>query len=256
MLKGTDLAKAILKAKDRYALLSLGSEESIAVEDGYLNIEDEAVRKVYTKMAAQVHPDRLRGFSQATEAFQALVRAYELCCKPELRADESDDSRESDDDDDDEEEESDESDDESESEQAAAVAADSSDEEPPEADSEDELLSCRVVKYQSGARPAAAARKASPAPKPTKKAKARKSPGKHSNAGAHRTCVRCPRCAAEWGDHLRSEGAEHFFSDFMQGRRQVHCLSCLFEFGCLTAGHGCPFCKRPFEYRCARPPAT
>ena len=46
--------------------------------------------------AARVHPDKLLGCADAKEAFQALVRAYELCCKPEQRADDSEDSRESD----------------------------------------------------------------------------------------------------------------------------------------------------------------
>lgn len=39
------------------------------------------------------------------------------------------------------------------------------------------------------------------------------------------------------------------YTDFMRGQRQVHCLSCLLEFGCLTASHHCPFCTRAFEYR-------
>ena len=88
---------AILQAKDRYALLSLGSVTPIKVgPDGYLNLEDEELRKVYTRLAARVHPDKLLGCADAKEAFQALVRAYELCCKPEQRADDSEDSRESD----------------------------------------------------------------------------------------------------------------------------------------------------------------
>ena len=34
--------------------------------------------------------------------------------------------------------------------------------------------------------------------------------------------------------------------------RQVHCQTCLLEFGCLTATHRCPFCERTYEYRPAR----
>ena len=29
----------------------------------------------------------------------------------------------------------------------------------------------------------------------------------------------------------------------------MHCLTCLLEFGCLTAGHHCPCCERGFEFR-------
>ena len=103
-----ELAREVLKAKDRYALLSLGSDTPIKPDaEGFLNLEDEDVRRVYLKMAARIHPDKIPGFADGTKAFQALVRAYELCCKPDLRADDSDDSR-------DEEEEDDEEDDEEE----------------------------------------------------------------------------------------------------------------------------------------------
>ena len=109
MLSGEELARAVLKAKDRYALLSLGSAVPVVLTaDGYLNLEDEEVRKCYMKIASRIHPDKLPGCSDATKAFQALVRAYELCCKPELRADDSDDSRDEDDEDEDEEEDEDE----------------------------------------------------------------------------------------------------------------------------------------------------
>ena len=95
MLSGVELAKAVLKAKTRYELLSLGSNDGSIVEgkDGYLNKDDEEVRRCYMRIATKIHPDKLVGFADATKAFQALVRAYELCCKPDLRGDESDDSR-------------------------------------------------------------------------------------------------------------------------------------------------------------------
>ena len=106
MLFGEELARAVLKAKDRYELLSLGSAVPVVLTaDGFLNLEDEEVRKCYTKIAARIHPDKLPGCSDATKAFQALVRAYELCCKPELRADDSDDSRDDDEEDDDDDDE-------------------------------------------------------------------------------------------------------------------------------------------------------
>ena len=40
---------------------------------------------------------------------------------------------------------------------------------------------------------------------------------------------------------------EPMYTEFMRGRTQVHCLTCLLEFGCLTASH-CPCCARP-QYR-------
>ena len=97
-----ELAREVLKAKDRYALLSLGSDTPIKPDaEGFLNLEDEDVRRVYLKMAARIHPDKIPGFADGTKAFQALVRAYELCCKPDLRADDSDDSRDEDEEEDD-----------------------------------------------------------------------------------------------------------------------------------------------------------
>jgi len=81
----------------RYALMSLGSEFRLEVgADGFLNMEDSDVRKVYLKISQKIHPDKLPHYSDATRAFQMCVRAYELICKPELRANESDDSRDED----------------------------------------------------------------------------------------------------------------------------------------------------------------
>ena len=57
MLTGDALVRAVLKAKDRYALLSLGSEVPIVLSDGYVNLEDEEIRRSYTKIAARIHPD-------------------------------------------------------------------------------------------------------------------------------------------------------------------------------------------------------
>jgi curved DNA-binding protein CbpA len=100
MLRGAELARAILRAPNRYALLSLGCSDGRTIElgaDGFLNHEDEEVRKCYTRLAVHCHPDRCADVPDATKAFQALVRAYELTCKPDLRADDSEDSRSEDD---------------------------------------------------------------------------------------------------------------------------------------------------------------
>ena len=95
--RGTQLVRLVLAAKDRYALLSLGTTEKIREdEDGFLNVEDEDVKRAYHRLARQIHPDKHPGCADAMRAFQALVRAYELCSNPESRAAESDDSREED----------------------------------------------------------------------------------------------------------------------------------------------------------------
>ena len=274
LLSGVDLARAVLKAKDRYELLSLGSIEPIRVgDDGFLNVEDEDVRRVYIKMSVKIHPDKLREFPEATKAFQALVRAYELCCKPDLREDESDDSRSGgDESDDDQEEEAgdDESDDDDEAAapEAAAPAAPrarakaptsyaevDSDEDLDEDSDEDEAPKKRAPKRA----PKAKAGKQPPRKKKPPKAKKKKAPRQRrrrstaantrGDAAERRTGVSCPRCSSGWGDHLRGEGQEGLYTEFMRGARQVSCTSCLFEFGCLSAGHACPDCSAPFEYR-------
>eukprot|EP00929_Paragymnodinium_shiwhaense_P080905 TRINITY_DN42237_c0_g1_i1.p1 TRINITY_DN42237_c0_g1~~TRINITY_DN42237_c0_g1_i1.p1 ORF type:complete len:562 (+),score=161.94 TRINITY_DN42237_c0_g1_i1:107-1792(+) len=68
-----------------------------------------------------------------------------------------------------------------------------------------------------------------------------------SNEGCHRTDVRCPRCKASWGS--KSEGNPDYYYNFMmQGLRTFPCATCLCSFGCFTAEHICPHCKRLFEY--------
>ena len=275
LLSGVDLARAVLKAKDRYELLSLGSAEPIRVgDDGFLNVEDEDVRRVYIKMSVKIHPDKLREFPEATKAFQALVRAYELCCKPDLREDESDDSRSGgDESDDDEEEEAgdDESDDDDEAAapEAAAPAAPrarakaptsyaevDSDEDLDEDSDEDEAPKKRAPKRAPKAKAGKQPPRKKKAPTAKKKKKAPRQRRRRStaantrgDAAERRTGVSCPRCSSGWGDHLRGEGQEGLYTEFMRGARQVSCTSCLFEFGCLSAGHACPDCSAPFEYR-------
>ena len=233
------MAKAVLAAKSRYSLLSLGSTDGPIFEDkdGYLNKEDEEVRRCYMRIAARIHPDKLVGFAEATNAFQALVRAYELCCKPDLRGDESDDSREEEDDEDGAEAE--------EEEEKKAVGSSSS--------------SAVVSKTKgSNARSSSSggsggrAKPSAAQSKHGSKSTASKPKRKKGAAECHRTGVRCPRCHSDWGSHLKSEGREALYTSFMRGQCQVHCLSCLFEFGCNTASHHCPHCTRRFEYRPAQ----
>ena len=77
----------------RYVLLSLGAPIPLVVDkEGFLNFDDAEVRKMYLRISQKIHPDKLPHYADATAAFQKCARAYELVCKPELRADEEDDS--------------------------------------------------------------------------------------------------------------------------------------------------------------------
>jgi curved DNA-binding protein CbpA len=204
MLNGVAMVNAVLAAKTRYALLSLGSDDGpiLVDKEGYLNKEDEEVRRCYTRIAARVHPDKLTGCPDATRAFQALVRAYELCCKPDVRGDESDDSR-------DDEEDDDNSDDSSVNEEEEAMAPERA--APPKLSSAKGSAKKAVDK---------AAKKNASKRKASSKARAKPTPPE-DNAQECRTGVRCPRCHTEWGAHLKSEGREALYTSFMRGQRQV-----------------------------------
>lgn len=68
-----------------------------------------------------------------------------------------------------------------------------------------------------------------------------------SNDGCHRTQIYCPRCTAEWG--LPDSGVETYDYNFMMmGLKTYNCALCLFDYGCMTAIHKCPFCRKDFEY--------
>lgn len=68
-----------------------------------------------------------------------------------------------------------------------------------------------------------------------------------SNDGCHRTQLFCPRCTAEWG--LPDSGVEQYDYNFMMmGLKTYNCALCLFDYGCMTAIHKCPFCRKEFEY--------
>ena len=74
-----------------------------------------------------------------------------------------------------------------------------------------------------------------------KKGKAQPSLGR-SNENCYRTKITCPRCYAPWG--LPDSGLQPWeYTVFMQGLKTYHCCRCLQSFGCMTAGHSCPFCK-------------
>lgn len=68
-----------------------------------------------------------------------------------------------------------------------------------------------------------------------------------SNEGCFRTEVQCPRCKVAWG--APCEGNPPYYYNFMmQGLRCFTCSTCLTSFGCYSAVHLCPCCRRPFEY--------
>jgi hypothetical protein len=41
---------------------------------------------------------------------------------------------------------------------------------------------------------------------------------------------------------------EYFYNFLMMGLKQYYCSTCLCEFGCCSAVHLCPFCRKSFEY--------
>lgn len=69
-----------------------------------------------------------------------------------------------------------------------------------------------------------------------------------SNAGCKRTRVRCPRCKTSWSESSVEGNPEYFYNFLMTGIKSFNCATCLLEFGCMTALHECPFCRKSIEY--------
>jgi len=68
-----------------------------------------------------------------------------------------------------------------------------------------------------------------------------------SNSGCHKTKVACPQCKQTWGTgDLGLEDAAYNF--LMMGIKKYICGRCFCKFGCMTAIHYCPHCKKTFEY--------
>jgi len=68
-----------------------------------------------------------------------------------------------------------------------------------------------------------------------------------SNEGCYKTPVHCPRCSSPWGEGV--DGLEPAaYSHMMTGIKTYCCSTCLLDFGCMTAMHKCPFCKKSYEY--------
>lgn len=69
-----------------------------------------------------------------------------------------------------------------------------------------------------------------------------------SNDGCYRTRVCCPRCKQPWNEGTLDGNPEYCYNFLMTGLKQYTCSTCLCEFGCMTAIHRCPFCKKQFEF--------
>ena len=67
------------------------------------------------------------------------------------------------------------------------------------------------------------------------------------NSGCHLTKVKCPRCRDVWSSSdLGLEDSAYNF--LMLGIKQYICGGCFLKFGCMTALHFCPHCRKSFEY--------
>ena len=67
------------------------------------------------------------------------------------------------------------------------------------------------------------------------------------NGGCFPTVLKCPRCKDVWNTkNLGLEDAAYNF--MMQGIKQYMCGGCFAKFGCMTAIHRCPHCRKSFEY--------
>jgi hypothetical protein len=69
-----------------------------------------------------------------------------------------------------------------------------------------------------------------------------------SNEGCKRTRVLCPRCCEPWSERALEGNPDYYYNFLMMGLKQYYCSTCLCEFGCCSASHTCPYCRKTFEY--------
>lgn len=81
----------------------------------------------------------------------------------------------------------------------------------------------------------------------TKKGKKKAAQISRSNEGCFRTQISCPRCNTRWGDKVEGN-PEWYYNVMMQGLKSFHCATCLLKFGCMSAKHSCPSCRKPVAY--------
>ena len=67
------------------------------------------------------------------------------------------------------------------------------------------------------------------------------------NSGCYLTKIKCPRCRDNWNPcDLGLEDSAYNF--LMLGIKQYICGGCFLKFGCMTALHFCPHCRKSFDY--------
>jgi hypothetical protein len=68
-----------------------------------------------------------------------------------------------------------------------------------------------------------------------------------SNQGCFKTPIHCPRCDMEWGkaELGLEDGAYNWF---MMAVKEYVCGRCACQFGCMTATHRCPHCRKKYDY--------
>jgi hypothetical protein len=209
------IAKQALELKqDPLKLLSLQASAPFTAESP---VSD--VRRAYMRLAQLIHPDKLSAvFSQATEAFQALVQAFDAFANRELtappkptrtrqpkpkpaapvgtaklgKADAPKRAR-------------------------AVRAKDVSSSEPSSSDSDEEVAAAALPNY--------APRK------------------QRSNDGCFITPMGCPNCQTPWVPDTPKA-----YTLVMAYGVKVHCETCLLHYGWATALHCCPRCKKQVDY--------
>ena len=207
----------------------------------------DSCRSNYRRLAGLIHPDRIKSqFEHATEAFQKLVRVFEMVSDPKVRhelqrrlapsaarapksrqakakttpkskrktaksspaASKKKTKKDSDASDDDGSD--------------SFIVHDGSSEESEEdevasSDGDVEVDYAETYEDDLGLRPSKA----------------------RDNTGCYRTKIACPNCRERWQpDDDRS------YVLFMKYGVKMHCATCLFQFGPATALHFCPLCKK------------
>ena len=51
-----------------------------------------------------------------------------------------------------------------------------------------------------------------------------------------------------WRGGEQEGNPDYFYTHLMTGLRTFTCSTCLCDFGCMTAQHRCPHCRRPYLY--------
>lgn len=247
------LARRVLEA-DGNPFLTLSLAPDMAPVAANTPLAD--ARRSYMRLAALIHPDKLKGsFDQATEAFQSLVRSFEVFADPKTRV-------------------------------VAARRATSTKAKRSPATRKSarpvEKKCTKVSGVTSTAAPRKKARKgtvaisdeddfvddasASSLESEAEDTASDSDSGDETEVDARgppavstsrapigvartgplykETTVGCPNCRTRWEPDAKTQ-----YSLFMgPWGRQVHCQLCLLYFGSATALHSCPYCAKNFDY--------